>query len=276
MMKRYFQHQADLAGTNSDFLCPEDCDAPGCWMEDTIVEVTLFDLIRLGKELDIPVSVFFADHCRVGLQACETNPRYMRLLIKVRKPCCFLKDARCLVQRSKPLICILFPEYQQIAGLLPELSKLPVYRHFPCLKKEVRLSDERRAALKTLRSMSRKEEALSCFYLFGISSYIIDAKPLTRQLKNDTPGNRSFPITAYEKLLGETLEPAGFFKAVMEKVRTLDTKEGMEDIFAKLEDSERMGGLLEQMLKPTFAHIIKGGKIKPVRRILQRPDIIFL
>ncbi|MFH2219692.1 MAG: hypothetical protein ABII68_08535 [Pseudomonadota bacterium] len=276
MLKRYFQHQAHLAGTDSDFLCPEDCDAPGCWMEDTIVEVTLFDLIRLGLELDIPVSGFFADHCRVGLQTCETNPRYMRLLIKLNKPCRFFKNARCLVQRSKPLICILFPEYQQIAGLLPELSKLPVYRHFPCLKKEIRLSDERRAALQTVRSMSWKEEALSCFYLFGISSYIVDAKPLTRQMKKDTPGNRFFTIMEYDNLLGEILEPAGFFTAVTEKVRTLDTKEGMEDIFAKLEDNKRMGPLLEQMSKPTFAHIIKGGKIKRVRRILQRPEIFFL
>ncbi|MBW1842684.1 MAG: hypothetical protein JRI75_13010, partial [Deltaproteobacteria bacterium] len=136
MLDRYFQKQAQLAGTDSSFMCPEDCDAPGCRMEDIIVEVTLFDLIRLGPELDIPVSGFFTDHCRIGLQACQSNPRYMRLLIKLNKPCCFFKDKRCRVQRSKPLICTLFPEYHQIVGLFPELSKLPVYRNFPCLKRE--------------------------------------------------------------------------------------------------------------------------------------------
>lgn len=276
MMNRYFQYQARLAGTASDFFCPEDCGAPGCRMEDIIVEVTLFDLIRLGMALDTPVSDLFADHYRVGLQTYETNPRYMRLLIKQNKPCRFLADSRCRVQPSKPLNCILFPEYHQIAGLLPELSKLPVYQDFPCLRREIRFSNERTAALKTLRSMSRKEEALSCFYLFGLPSFIIDAKPLTRRLKKAAPGSRVFPVKEYDDLLGEMLEPAGFFEKIRERVRMLDTKAGRQDFFGKIEDDVLLEPLIEQMTQPEFAHIIKSGKIKQVRRKLQRPDIIFL
>ncbi|MFC1830076.1 hypothetical protein ACFL0O_10735 [Thermodesulfobacteriota bacterium] len=276
MLDRYFQKQVHLAGIDANFICPDDCDAPGCWMEDIIVEVTLFDLIRLSPDLDISVSGFFDDICRIGLQTCETNPRYMRLLIKLNKPCCFFKDKRCRVQRSKPLNCILFPEYHQIAGLLPELAGRPVYINFPCLKHEVDISDPRKQALKKLREMSRKEEALSCYFLFGTPSFILDAKPMTRQLKKEKPKKKFFLMPEYDKLLGLMLEPIGFLDTVMRKVSGLDTEEGIARLFEKLEDNELMGSLVEQMSNPETVHIIKSGKIKQAKRNLQRPDIIFM
>ena len=94
MLNDYFRHQAGIINIESHFRCPDDCNAPGCWMEDVIAETTLFDLIRLK-----------------------------RLLVKMKKPCPFLCGNRCLVHDAKPLNCILFPEYYEIEGLLPELTK---------------------------------------------------------------------------------------------------------------------------------------------------------
>lgn len=183
MIERYFQYQADLTVTENNMLCQENCDAPGCQMADVIVEVSLFDLIRLSLALNTPVSSLFLNHCHFGFQSCELNPRYLSLLIKLEKPCHFLQKYRCKVHGFKPLNCVLFPEYHQIINLIPELAKRPVFNRFPCLKSEIVVSDKRSKALKELRKMNKREEALSCYFLLGIPSFIIDSKPLAKQLK---------------------------------------------------------------------------------------------
>ena len=86
MLDDYFQHQADLSDLECNLRCPNDCSAPGCWMADVIVEVTLFDLIKLSQILNIPVSRLFSQHCRLGLVNCEFDLRYKKFLIKLKKP----------------------------------------------------------------------------------------------------------------------------------------------------------------------------------------------
>ena len=148
MMESYFQHQTDLAKQECKMQCPDDCSAPGCRLAEVIVETTLFDLIRLSLVLNTPVSSLFLQHCHLGLQGCEQNPRYHRLLIKLKKPCHFLEKKRCAVHVSKPLNCVLFPEYHHIKGLVSELAKGQVFCKFPCLKNEIFISDQRSTALK--------------------------------------------------------------------------------------------------------------------------------
>ena len=65
MLDDYFQHQADLSDLECNLRCPNDCSAPGCWMADVIVEATLFDLIKLSRVLNIPVSRLFPRHCHL-------------------------------------------------------------------------------------------------------------------------------------------------------------------------------------------------------------------
>jgi len=210
MPDRYFQYQAGLAETKSDFQCPKECDAPGCWMDDINVEVTLFDLVRLSLDLNTPVSDLFFRHCHIGLGVFEINPRYKRLLVKLKKPCPFLKETRCEVHGSKPLSCILFPEYHYIKGLLTELAKRPAFDRFPCLREEIIVSDKRSKALKELKKMGNREEALSSYLLFDAPSFIIDSKPLTRLLKKENPKKEPFTIRDYSRLVHEKLKPTGF------------------------------------------------------------------
>ncbi|MBW2670264.1 MAG: hypothetical protein JRD87_10350 [Deltaproteobacteria bacterium] len=75
MLDDYFQHQADLSDLECNLHCPNDCSAPGCRMADVIVEATLFDLIRLGRFLNTPVSHLFSQDCYLGLMICEDNIR---------------------------------------------------------------------------------------------------------------------------------------------------------------------------------------------------------
>lgn len=276
MIERYFQYQADLAVTERNVLCPEDCDAPGCQISEVIVEVSLFDLIRLSLALNTPVSSLFLNHCHFGFQKYELNPRYLRLLIKLEKPCYFLQKSRCKVQGFKPLNCVLFPEYHQIMDLIPELAKRPVFNRFPCLKSEIAVSNERSKALKKLKKMSKREEALSCYFLIGIPSLIIDSKPVAEQLKRSILKSKSFTVRDYDRLLKEELKTTGLFNGIMDKVALLDTRQQMESFFSQLEDKTLIRSLLEKMAKPEIVFKLDGNRLKPMKRHLQRPEIIFM
>ncbi len=276
MIERYSQYQADLAVTERNMLCPEDCDAPGCQLSEVIVEVSLFDLIRLSLALNTPVSSLFLNHCHFGFQKYELNARYLRLLIKLEKPCHFLQKSRCKVQGSKPLNCVLFPEYHQIIDLIPELAKRPVFNRFPCLKSEIAVSNERSKALKKLKKMNNREEALSCYFLLGIPSFIIDSKPVAEQLKRSILKSKSFTVRDYDRLLKEELKTTGLFDGIMDKVALLDTRQQMESFFSQLEDKALIRSLLEKMAKPEIVFKLDGNRLKPMKRHLQRPEIIFM
>ena len=276
MIKRYFQYQADLAATERNMLCPEDCDAPGCQMADVIVEVTLFDLIKLSLALNTPVSILFLNHCHFGFQSCELNRRYLSLLLKLEKPCHFLQKSRCKVQGFKPLNCVLFPEYHQIIDFIPQLAKRPVFNRFPCLKSEIAVSNERSQALKKLKKMSKREEALSRYFLIGTPSFIIDSKPLAKQLKRSILEIESFTVRDYDRLLKEELKTTGLFDGIMDKVALLDTRQHMESFFSQLEDKTLIRSLLEKMARPEIVFRLDGNRLKPTKRHLQRPEIIFM
>jgi len=65
---------------------------PGCRKADIIVEVTLFDLIRLVRFLTTPVSDLFSQYCHLGLMICEDNIRYKKLLNKLLKSYSFIES----------------------------------------------------------------------------------------------------------------------------------------------------------------------------------------
>jgi Fe-S-cluster containining protein len=218
MPNDYFRYQADICNIESNFRYPDDCNAPGCWMENIIVEATLFDLTRLSRTLNIPVSHLFSQYYRIGLMTCDVNIRYKRLLVKMKKPCPLLFNNRCLVHDAKPLNCRLFPEYYEIKGLLPELSKNPLFRAFPCLKKSIAISEKRYAALIKLRKMSSLEQALTYDYLFNMPRFIIDAKPMTRRLRRNHPKSYKISSQDYDKLLDEMLNSLNFSEHIMNKI----------------------------------------------------------
>jgi len=276
MLDDYFQHQADLSDMECNLRCPNDCSAPGCWMDDVIVEVTLFDLIKLSQVLNIPASRLFSQHCRLGLVNCEFDLRYKKFLIKLKKPCFFLMAKRCRVHGSKPLNCVLFPEYQEIKGLIPELTRNPIFSAFPCLESPIVVSKKRNRVLKKLRRMSLMEQALSSYYLFGVPNFIVDSKPLKKRLKRDHPKDRAFSIQDYDRLLNEMLKSIGFFEKVMEKLSALDQRTRMEDIFEKLNNRFTMRHLMKDLVRPRVVHRLENEHIKRLKRSLYPPAIHFM
>lgn len=276
MLDDYFQHQADFSDLECNLRCPDHCTAPGCWMADVIVEVTLFDLIKLSQVLNIPTSRLFSQHCRLGLMNCEFDLRYKKLLIKLKKPCFFLLEKRCRVHGSKPLSCVLFPEYQQIKGLIPELTRNPIFSAFPCLENPIVVSDKRNRAFKKLRRMSLMEQALSSYELFGVPSFIVDSKPLKKRLKRDHPKDRAFTLQDYDRLLHEMINSIGFFEKVMEKISALDQRNGMKNLFEKLNDRITMRNLMKGLIRPRVVHRLGNEHIKRLKRSLHPPAIHFM
>jgi Fe-S-cluster containining protein len=276
MLNNYFQHQAHIADVECNFRCPKDCNAPGCRKADIIVEVTLFDLIKLGRLLNTPVSHLFSQHCRLGLTVCKDNIRYMNLLIKMKKPCLFLSGNQCDVHDVKPLSCTLFPELYQIQGVLPELSKKPLFDSFPCLKKPIVISEMRTKALKRLERMSLQEQALSYAYLFGIPNFIIDKKPLRKKLRQSHPKQRNLFLQDYDNLLNELLKSYSFIESVMEKISRLDAESEIKNLFEKLSDRVMMEDLIEKMVRPVVVHRLKRDGIKQLKRRLYPSAICFM
>lgn len=276
MIETYFQYQTQLAETESFLECPEDCSAPGCWMGDVIVEVSLFDLIRLGQALNISVSALFFNHCYLGLQTYELNPRYHRLVIKLKKPCHFFEKSRCAVHGLKPLNCVLFPEYHQIIGQWPKLAASRVFRSFPCIKNEITVSDERSRALKELRKISLRQEACSYDFLLGLPSFIVDSKPLTRQLKQTYHKDRAVTLKDYERLLGKKLESTGLLDIIVSKIPQLDTRRSMERLIETVQDDVLMEPLLAQKDLPEVVHCIKGHNFKRIKRKIQQPEVAYI
>jgi Fe-S-cluster containining protein len=273
MLDSYFEYRDYLSGLECNFLCVEDCNAPGCWMTDVIVEVTFFDLIRLSLAYNNPVSILFSHYCHIGLQDCEQNPRYKRTVVKLKKPCHFLQEAICKVHESKPLSCTLFPEIHQVNGLKHELVRCQIFCKFPCLNDKIVVSNKRSKALKKLKKMSIKERAISYYLLFETPSFIIDPKPISRQLKRE---NQKLSVQDYERLIVAKLKSTGLFDGIMDEFVKLDTRHGVESLFEKLQDDALMRPLLEKMVRPEFIHRLKGDQVKRLRRNLQRPEVAFM
>ena len=276
MLDSYFEHRDYLSGLDCNFRCVKDCHAPGCWRADVAVEVTFFDLIRISLAYNNSVSILFFNHCYVGFQDFELNPRYKRIVSKLKKPCHFLQETICKVHESKPLSCILFPEIHQLNGMMHELSRSQIFSKFPCIKDTNVISEKRSKALKKLKQISLRERALSCYLLFGTPSLIIDSKPLSKRLERENGKNRQFSVQDYERLVLENFKTSGLLGGIMEEISSLDTRLGMESIFEKINDDALMSQLLEKMIYPEFIHRLKGDHVKRIRRKLQLPEVAFM
>jgi Fe-S-cluster containining protein len=276
MLNSYFQHQTKLINTDCNFRCPDDCNAPGCRKPGIIVEVTLFDLIKLGRFLNTPVSRLFSQNCRLGLTACKYNIRYMNLLIKMKKPCRLLSGDQCSVHDVKPLSCILFPELYQVQGVLPELSKKPLFHSFPCMKKPVVVSQTRKKAISKLEKMSLQEQTLSYAYLFGMPNFIIDKKHLRKKLRQIHPKHRKLFLQDYDNLLNNLLKSYSFSESVKEKISRLNTESEINNLLEKLNDRVMMEDLMEKMVQPEVVHRLKEDGIKQLKRSVRPPEICFM
>ena len=123
--------------------------------------------------------------------------------------------------------------------------------------------------------MSSREEALSGFFLFETPRYIIDSKPLTKQLKKENPDKKSIMLKAYDRLINAKLKPTGLFYSINGKISRLDTRAGMESLFEKLKDDKLMKPLLEKRASPEIAYKLKGNGLKRLKRSLVPAEFYF-
>jgi hypothetical protein len=179
------------------------------------------------------------------------------------------------VHVSKPLNCVLFPEYHHIKELVSELVRGPAFSKFPCLKNEMFISDQRSTVLKKLRIMSRREEALSGFFIFNTPHYIFDSKPLTKHLKKENPSKKPITLKDYDRLINEKLKPTGLLDSINDKISRLDTRAGMESLFEKLKDDALMKPLLAKIDTPKIVYKLKGNSLKRLKRRLQPSEFYF-
>lgn len=273
MLESYFQYRTEFAKTDCLFQCPKTCAAPGCRSSDVIIEVTLFDLIGLSRALDASVPSLFSEHCRLGLQNIEFNPRYKRLLLKLTKPCHFHQKTHCAVHDSKPLACVLFPEYHLIRDLWSTYTPHPIFSSFPCLNSPITISDKRRRALKRLRRTNRIEEAVSFYFLFGVPYFIIDSKPLSRELKSGFQKKAAISHQEYDDLVVKKLKRIGFLNSFMETLLKLDTHAEIEGVFKTLDQESLSKYLLNQVKRPKTIHTFKGNGIRRLNRKIGPPSL---
>jgi len=124
--------------------------------------------------------------------------------------------------------------------------------------------------------MSTREEALSWYFLLEIPCFIIDTKPLVKQLNKSGMKSKSFSAENYHRQLYEKLKSIGLFDGIIDKVTRLDTRQEMESLFSQLENKTLIKALLEKKARPEIVFRVDENRLKPVKRYLQRPDLIFM
>ena len=118
-----------------------------------------------------------------------------------------------------------------------------------------------------------QEQALSHDYLFGVPSFIVCAKPLTKKLRRRYPGKKKFIFEDYDKILNTILKASGFLESFFVKISRFDTEEGMEHILEKLNDRVMMTHLMEKTVRPGVVHKLERHRIKKLKRSLLSPAI---
>jgi hypothetical protein len=175
---------------------------------------------------------------------------------------------RCAVHDSKPLNCVLFPEYHQIRSILSTFKTPSIFSEFQCLDGNITISNKRRHALLTLRKMNRIEEAVSCYFLFGTPSFIIDAKPINRELKRNLSQTDTVSPQKYDDFAVKKLKHIGFFNRFMENLAALDAYDGIERIFEICNHGDLVSLLVEQATTQNTIFAFKRDGFKKRKRQL--------
>lgn len=151
-----------------------------------------------------------------------------------------------------------------------------MFANFPCLGGDITISRERRHALKTLRRISRKEEAVSCYFLLGVPAFIIDSKPLNRELKKDHPPKNVGSHQAYDDLVVKKLKRIGYVNRFMEKLMALDSFSEIERVFKIFNQDDLSKSMAEQAKKPKTIYMFKRDDVKTLKRKLGPRSLTYL
>lgn len=157
--------------TDSEFKCVEGC-TKCCTDKGRIVELTLPDIIRLNKRLNILPEKILEEHGEISWSLIPyTHTLVPSLTLKM--PCKFLKDGKCSIYSIRPIMCRLFPE--SIA--IDEEMSLEDFKGlgYMCIDKDKKfaISEQRKELIQELIEESEDdfEETLE---FFQNTNYCVD------------------------------------------------------------------------------------------------------
>ncbi|MFH0928445.1 MAG: hypothetical protein V1821_03150 [bacterium] len=105
------------------FQCPEECQRPCCQNRSLWSEMTIFDILEIGKFLGMNPVEFFEKNVEFGIENVHDGqdnpvPFLWAKVLRLKRPCPLLgPDLKCRVQPVKPASCRVFPETHHLMGL---------------------------------------------------------------------------------------------------------------------------------------------------------------
>lgn len=269
-MESYFEERSILFNASSEFSCPDDCERYGCKEPELHVSISLVDLLAISATSGRKPSDVFKKDCKIGFDPIkEGEPWLGRISIELKKPCSFLGGKECSVYRGRPIACALFPEYSLMVGSREDLLKREIFRNFPCIQGPCSIPWRRRETLEKLMEMSLQEAFLSDFYLFGISPFVLDLKPMAgaglNGIRISEDGKAELPHRCIEDLVFRILEQGGYLQEWEAKMEKLDCAEGLRQFIEMKGWTDQMAMTAHQIL-PAVAYQLDGNRLFPIHR----------
>lgn len=151
MSKEYDAH----VETKHQFICFDDCTR--CCTNDTSsVSITIGDMVRISKHLDITIEELFQKYC--DIDGTEL-PAYYNIfpILGLKLPCKFLKNGRCTIYNHRPLFCRVFPEDLILNPLYGEEKQLYIDTGYKCVKDGFKVSENHTKVIKKLLDIMDQE-----------------------------------------------------------------------------------------------------------------------
>lgn len=174
----YFRHRQELAARDAAFQCPPACRQPGCRSPFLQIPLSLPELWAAARFLELPLWEVFSRYVFPGPFVDGREDWLRRLVLRLHKPCPFLKEGRCAIYPVRPLACILFPEYQLLTGEAESWRNQEEFRDFPCLRDPPVLPPGRGRILRQLHHLYVRDLFLTDLYLWGHSPCYLDCTPV--------------------------------------------------------------------------------------------------
>lgn len=280
ILTAYFHTRAHLATAESDFHCDPVCTRPGCRNNAILVPVSLVDLMGAALHHNESVSAHYRRHYTLGLIPTEQDDWIRIVSPRLTKPCPFLQNDLCQIYPVRPLACILFPEYLVGEGRFEKEAGKEPFRDFLCLHSPFRLSPERTAIMRRLKTMWEREALISSYYLFKASPCYIDFSNLTKELAQAAGTLRAaeaqkspeppaaIPNRVMENFLQEHLAGCPTFAGVSDKISSLNNPEGQMQFLQLLQDDRLIKKLMQPRDDRNLVFSFVKGKFKSKLRSL--------
>jgi len=254
-IQKYFAERAYLASLRSEFACNPTCLRPGCRSPQIQIPATIFDAIGAAAHRNKSVSAALLEGFVLGLLPVTGQDRIVRVALKIRKPCPYLRNEICTIYEVRPLACILFPERSFVSGTAKEMSNQEHFRDYPCLRHDCEVSQERAQVIRQLTGMLQQEILVSDCHLFGCSPFFLDLRDLMPCLaeREVMPGERSgasihseelFTIQHFDDLFRKLFNGYAPFEAFEKKVAELENVPTRQGLFKYFRDKRAMRRLV--------------------------------